>query len=183
MLLIHDFNLDNLSKFQYILEQPSSHRLSLDSTIDIKDDLSANSFDLYEDEKNKIQENNYTNNINKNKNDIINKMIDIKENNNVIMKLNLSSSKASLKNNIFGDTLKKLNSPQKTVEFNISSVFNNKSTVNRNKALNTTLTNKTFLKNNQLIYQNKLITKKAKKNFQFVITKIILNEKNNENRR
>ena len=170
MVLIHDFNLDNLRKFQYIIEQPSSHRLSLDSTIDIKDDLSVNSFDLYEDEKIKIQENNYTNNINKNKNDIINKMIDSKMNNSEIMKLNLSSSKASLKNNIIGDTLKNLNSLQKTVEFNtpaanISNLSSNKSTINSNKTLNTTLTNKTFLKNNKSLYQNKLITKNTKKKY------------------
>ena len=170
MVLIHDFNLDNLRKFQCIIEQPSSHRLSLDSTIDIKDDLSVNSFDLYEDEKIKIQENNYTNNINKNKNDIINKMVDSKMNNSEIMKLNLSSSKTSLKNIAFGDTLKNLNSPQKSVEFNtpptnISNLSSNKSTINSNKTLNTTLTNKNFIKHNKSLYQNKLVTKTPKKKY------------------
>ena len=101
MLLIQDFNLDNLHKFQYIIDQPSSQRLSIDSTIDIKDDLSMNSFDLIEDrkiEKNEIVDNN-NNNANKNKNDILNKMVDSKINNNEIIKLNFSPSKACLKTN------------------------------------------------------------------------------------
>jgi hypothetical protein len=103
-------------------------------------------------------------------------------NNSEIMKLNLSSSKASLKNNTFGDTLKNLNNPQKTVEFNtpptnISNLSSNKSTINSNKTLSTTLTNKTFLKNNKSLYQNKLITKNPKKKIQFIIPKIKLNKK------
>jgi hypothetical protein len=98
------------------------------------------------------------------------------------MKLNLSSSKASLKNNNFGDSLKNLNNPQKIVEFNtpptnISNLSSNKSTINSNKTLNTTLTNKNFIKHNKSLYQNKLVTKTPKKNIQFKIIKIKLNKK------
>ena len=120
IVLVNDFNLNNLRKFQFILNQSSSQNISTDSASNIKDNISINSFEISEDYKRKNKLNNNMN-MNKNKKDILNQLIDNKNNSSEFLKLNLSSSKESLKKNILSeDLLKNLNNPQKILENNDS---------------------------------------------------------------
>ena len=153
VVLINDFNLDNLHKFQFILNQSSNQTLSMDSTLDIKDEMSVSSYDLIDDDKSKKRDS-------RNKHDILNKMIDSKNNNSELMKLNLSSSKTNLKNN-FDNTLKNLNNPQKTYETNITNLTN-QSTTKPAIVSTKTLSNKNLVKNKSL-YTNKLAKKNSTK--------------------
>ena len=67
IVLMKDFNLDNLHKFQYILNHSSKENISMNITFEIKDDISASSFNISEDNKKKniinntINRNNYKN--------------------------------------------------------------------------------------------------------------------------
>ena len=118
--LVNDFNLDNLHKFQFILNQYSSQNISINTTFDIKENITVTSFDRNEDYKKKNKLNNKMNK-NRSKKDIINQIIDNKKNSSEYLKLNLSSSKASLKNgSASGDILQNLNNPQLMLENNKS---------------------------------------------------------------
>jgi len=51
VVLINDFNLDNLHKFQNIMNQSSSKSMSMDSTFDIKDESNNHSLDIIQDKR------------------------------------------------------------------------------------------------------------------------------------
>ena len=137
IVLMKDFNLDNLHKFQYILNHSSKENISMNITFEIKDDISASSFNISEDNK-KINIINNTINRNNYKNEILN-IIDNKNNSSEFLKLHLSSSKAPLaNNNASKDTLQNLNNPQNILENNnssnatksLKSFSNNKTNIN-----------------------------------------------------
>ena len=153
IVLISDFNLNNINNFNFIISQSASQAVSMDSTIDIRDDNSTN-IDLIDYEKNKNHEKNF--NIYKNKNETINKILDNKTNNSESIKFNLSSSKISLNNNL-GDTLNNLNNPQNLIESNTN--ISNNITGNSNKSINftNTISNKKLIKTNK----NKIKAKKT----------------------
>jgi hypothetical protein len=140
-ILMNDFNLDNLHKLQNTINQSSNSKsISLDSTLDIKDDNNTNiSIGLIEEEKNKngdiknTKTTNYSINIINSKNGIMNHMLENKGNNSELLKLNISSSKTGLQyNSSNGDPLKSLNNIQKSVDFTSSS---NNSTIMNSKTL------------------------------------------------
>ena len=143
VVLINDFNIDNLHKFQYILYQSSSQSISMNSTFDIKEDNSV-SFDLPDEEKIR-------------KNELINKILDNKSNNAInnsdTSKLNLSSSKASLKGHAFEDALKSLNYPQKSDNNSITHFNNTTTTSNKSYAVGKTMASKKLI--NRAILSNK----------------------------
>ena len=141
VILINDFNLDNLHKFQYILYHSSSQSISMNSTFDIKEDNSV-SFDLPDEDKIK-------------KNEFINKILDNKSNNaannSEVSKL-LLSSKASLKGHAFGDTLKSLNYPEKS-DNSTTHINNTTTTINKSYGVGKTMANKKLI--NKPILSNK----------------------------
>ena len=142
--LVNDFNLDNLHKFQFILNQ-SSNQISINSTLNVGDDINSVTYSLNEENKSNNKINiNKNNSKNKFENEIINHIIDNKSNNSEFNKLNLSSSKVSLKSNnsISGDIVKNLNNPQLILENNNS--ISEKKSFKSNKYT----TNKSLIKNN-----------------------------------
>ena len=112
VILINDFNLDNLRKFQNVVSQPSSKSISMDSTFDIKDDSITPTFDNLQDTRIKK----FAQNLNSlNTKDNFTSYIlqdNNKTNNSEMAKLNMSSSKQPLQYNP-NDVLKNLNSPKK----------------------------------------------------------------------
>jgi hypothetical protein len=137
--LINDFNLDNLYKFQFILNSSTIQNISSSSTLNIRDDNNSNSFFTNRDyeSKNKI-------NKNKTKKDFVYQIIDNKNKSSESIKLNLSSSKASLKNNnVSDDILKNLNNPEVVLENN-NSINTTKSTKNNDFNTNNKLKIKTY---------------------------------------
>ena len=137
--LINDFNLDNLHKFQFILNRSTIQNISSSSTLNIRDDNNSNSFFTNRDyeSKNKI-------NKNKTKKDFVYQIIDNKNKSSESIKLNLSSSKASLKNNnVSDDILKNLNNPEVVLENN-NSINITKSTKNNDFNTNNKLKIKTY---------------------------------------
>ena len=109
VVLINDFNLDNLHKLQYTINQSANNRtISMDSTIDNKDDSNINlSIGLIDEDKSKkngdvriTKTMNFMNiNAYNNKNEIMNQILENKTNNSELSKLNISSSKVILHNN------------------------------------------------------------------------------------
>ena len=174
--MINDFNLDNLNKFQIIINGLSEPRISMESTYDITNYNSTTSLVLIEKENNNKKEINYNNTF-KNKNEKIIKLLDNKTNNSELIRLNLSSSKMFLKNNTFRETLQNLNIPQNLSDNNTN--ISNNITSNTNKSINSTNTisykkiikdkntlkdaKKIFKKNNSSINKNKL--NNIKKNY------------------
>ena len=151
--LISDFNLDNINKFQFILNGLMSKSISVDSNFDIKDNISTISFDLNDNEKSKKS----INNIYKNKNEKINQLLDNKNNES---KLNLSSSKLSLKGTTYGDTLNSLNNPQNAKENTATTNITNNGTTNTNMS-----SNKKLIKNKNLYNDSKKNVNNKKKSF------------------
>ena len=112
VILINDFNLDNLRKFQNVVSQPSSKSISMDSTFDIKDDSITPTFDNLQDTRIKKSAQNL-NSLNTKDNFTSYILQDNnKTNNSEMAKLNMSSSKQPLQYNP-NDVLKNLNSPKK----------------------------------------------------------------------
>ena len=160
IVLINDFNLDNLHKLQNTINKAVIKNISLDSTIDIKDENNGDvSIKLIEGDKIKkisrknteIVNFNEANSFN-NKNELINKMLENKSNNSELFKLNISSSKADLyTNNSIEDPLNNLNSPQKAIENNNTKNItsnNNKNSFIINSLGNSIISTKKNLTNN-----------------------------------
>ena len=171
IVLINDFNLENLYKFQFI-NGLSTPKISIESTNDIININTNISFDLIDSENNKKKEINY-NYTYKNKNEIITKFIDNKSNNSELIRLNLSSSKMPLKSITYGNSLQNLNISQNLSDNNTN--ISNNITSNTNKTINSANTANQKLikeknklkdgknntnKNNLNIKKNKLNNKK-----------------------
>jgi len=159
VILINDFNLDNLRKFQNIINQSSSKSMSMDSTFDIKDDSSNLSIDIFQDTRIRKSSQNLSS-IN-NKEDFTSLVIqdNNKTNNSEVAKLNMSSSKQPLQNNA-NDILKNLNNPQKGSE----NTTNNNLTTNSNNRLMLSPkgTSKKILLKNKSINSNSSFIKSSK---------------------
>ena len=160
VVLINDFNLDNLHKFQAILYQSTSQTISMNSTFDIRDDNSI-SFDIPDEEKIRKKE-------------FLNKILDNKSNNATnnsdASKLNLSSSKISLKGHTFGDVLKNLNNPQKS-DNNTTNTNNMTTASNKSIALTKTISKKnplikTITSNKGIMSKNSINKRKISTNAQ-----------------
>ena len=115
VVLINDFNLENLHKFQNIMNQSSSKSMSMDSTFDIKDESNNHSLDIIQDKR--IRKTNQNLSLINKKENFTSFIIqeNNKTNNSEVAKLNMSSSKQPLQNN-GNDILKNLNSLQKESE-------------------------------------------------------------------
>jgi len=154
VILINDFNLDNLRKFQNIINQSSSKSMSIDSTFDIKEDSITPSFDNLQDTRiKKSAQNlgpfnskvNFTNLILQDNN---------KTNNSETVKLNMSSSKQPLQNNA-NDFLKNLNNPQKGGE---NSTTNNLTGTSNNLMMTPkSVSKKNLMKNKSTLAYSSLI--------------------------
>ena len=182
VVLINDFNLDNLHKLQYIINQSSSKSISMDSTIDIKDDNSTTSFGIIDEEKNKKNDIKNTKTVNfnnaniySNKDELMNQILENKNstNNSELVKFNLSSSKTALQNNTLGDTLKQLNIPQKTIDQNTTKNISN-TTVTTNNLI--TGNNKTLSKKHLMV--NSITSSKNQSNY---LSKKKLSKLSNQN--
>ena len=176
IILVNDFNLDNLHKFQFILNHSSKQNTPMNSVSDIKEDINGTSFDS-ENYKSKNKKNK---NFKKNqyKKEIINTMLG-RNNNSEFVKLNVSSSKQSLNSNVTSnDILNNLNNPQLILENNNSN-NTKKSIINSNSNTNNNLIN------NRDSYKDKsakIISKKKLKNINQIEKpkKIIIEENLNE---
>ena len=148
IILINDFNLDNLHKFQNVISQSSSKSMSMDSTFINKDEsINLSNIDFIQDTK--IRKSSRNLSIFNNKEDLTSLIIqdNNKTNNSEVAKLNMSSSKQMLQNN-GNDILKNMNNQQKgsenTTKGNLTANSNN----------NLLLTSKGTSKKNLLKYKS-----------------------------
>jgi hypothetical protein len=124
VILINDFNLDNLHKFQNVINQSSSKSISMDSNFDNKEDSSSLSLEIIQETKiGKSKESLSSINNKENFASLILQEIN-KTNNSELAKLNMSSSLEPLKNN-GNDILKNLNNQQKGDENTTTNNNNN----------------------------------------------------------
>ena len=124
VILINDFNLDNLRKFQNVINQSSSKSISMDSNFDIKEDSSNLSLEIIQDTS--IRKSKESLNSNNNKENFISLIIEEsnKTNNSELAKLNMSSSLEHLPNN-GNNIIKNKNNPQKEDENTTTNTNNN----------------------------------------------------------
>ena len=164
VILINDFNLDNVRKFQNIINQSSSKSMSIDSTFDIKDDSSNLSLDVIIDSKIRKSTQNLSS-IN-NKEDFTSIVIqdNNKTNNSEVAKLNMSSSKQPLQNNA-NDVLKNLNNPQRGSENTTTNSNNNLMWSPKGTSKKNLIRNKSIKRNSSLnkSSKNNLIKRKVSK--------------------
>ena len=152
IILINDFNLDNLRKFQNVINQSSSKSISMDSTFDIISNLSL---DIIQDTRIRKSKENLSSIHNKENFTSLIIQENNKTNNSEVAKLNMSSSKQPFQNNR-NDILKNLNNPKKENE--------NTTTSNNNLMLTPKGTSKKNLLKNKSINANSNFIKSSKNN-------------------
>ena len=152
IILINDFNLDNLRKFQNVINQSSSKSISMDSTFDIISNLSL---DIIQDTRIRKSKENLSSIHNKENFTSLIIQENNKTNNSEVAKLNMSSSKQPFQNNR-NDILKNLNNPKKENE--------NTTNSNNNLMLTPKGTSKKNLLKNKSINANSNFIKSSKNN-------------------
>ena len=168
VILINDFNLDNLHKFQNVISQSSSKSISMDSTFDIKEDPKTPSFDNILETRIKKSSKNVNTISNKDNYTSLILEDNNKTNNSELSKLNMSSSKQPLQIKAI-EVLKNLNNTQKADE---NSTTNNLTGNSNNNLMSPRRTSKKNLIKNKSILSSSLIKSSKNTSVKIKATKV-----------